>query len=68
MNLLNLDKTPLMEVTAFERGEDGLLIKGQILGSMPITCVLSPAEARAALTQLGPRMIWYLFTLLFRRR
>jgi hypothetical protein len=67
MKLLNLDQTSLMEVTAFERGEDGLLIKGQILDSMPITCVLTPAEARVAIAQLGPRMIWYLLTFLFRR-
>ncbi len=67
MKLLNLDQTPLMEVTSLRRDSDKLVIKGTILGSMPITCVLTPAEARAVFKLLDFKTFWFLTTLLLRK-
>lgn len=67
MKLFNPDKSTLMEVTLLGRGPDGIVIKGSILGSMPITCILTPAQARSALKLIKPSMYFYVFTFLFRR-
>ena len=66
MKLSNLDQTTLMEVTALSRDEGNLVIKGSILGSMPITCMLTPAEARSLFKLMTPKMIFFLLTFLFR--
>ena len=67
MKLSNLDKTTLMEVAALTRDGDNLVVKGTILGSMPITCMLTPSEARSVFGLLTPRLVFFLLTFLFRR-
>ncbi|WP_313802412.1 hypothetical protein [Sphingobium sp.] len=66
MKLLNLDGTTLMQVASLSRDESNMVIKGEILGSMPITCVLTPKEARSLLKMLTPRMFLFLLTFIFR--
>ena len=46
VKLYNPDNTVLMTVTALERQDDRLVIRGAIFGSMPITARLHPAERR----------------------
>jgi len=67
MKLLNLDKSTLMEVSSLRRDAGQLIIKGTILGSMPITCALTPAEARGIFKLLDFKTIVFLLTFLFRR-
>jgi hypothetical protein len=67
MKLLNLDESTLMEVTTLETEGSNLVIKGTILGSMPITSVLTPREARSIFKLLTPRLFFFLLTILFRR-
>jgi hypothetical protein len=66
MKLLNADHSVLMEVTRFERDGNNLVIKGSIMGAMPVHAVLTPTETRTALGQLGFRLLLFVFTLLFR--
>ncbi len=61
------DKQELMKVSALERDGNMLVIKGKIFGAMPMTAKLSPAEARAGLKLLTPKMILFLLTFLFRK-
>lgn len=64
--LLNLDRTVLMEVSELRRDGVNVLIKGTILGTMPITCVMSPAEGRNLLKMLSWKTLVFLMTFLFR--
>lgn len=67
MKLQNLDQSTLMEVTSLGTEGAHLVIKGTILGSMPITAMLTPSEARSLFKLLTPRLFFFLLTLLFRR-
>jgi hypothetical protein len=67
VKLLNLDQTPLMEITSLQRDSARLIIKGTILGTMPITCALTAAEARGLFKLLDFRTCWFILTLLVRR-
>jgi hypothetical protein len=67
VRLLNLDQTTLMEVNSLQRDANQLVIKGTLLGSMPVTCVLTPSEARALFKLLNPKTFFFLLTFLFRR-
>jgi len=67
VKLLNLDQSALMEVNSLRRDGNHLIIKGTILGSMPVTCALTPAEARSVFKLLDFRTLLFLVTLLFRR-
>jgi hypothetical protein len=66
MKLRNMDESPLMEVFSIEIAGNNLVIKGVILGSMPLACKLTPAEARKGLRLLKGRHILFLLTFLFR--
>jgi len=44
-----------------------LVVRGRILGAMPMTAKLKPEEARAALKLLNFRTIVFLISLFFRR-
>lgn len=67
MILYSPDKTPLMEVRSLERSGNELLIKGKVLGTMPMTARLTPAEARKGLGLLDLRLVLFLLSLPFRR-
>jgi hypothetical protein len=61
------DKSELMNVLALERRDNKLIIKGKIMGAMPMTAVLTPEQARKGLKLLNPRLGWFLLSFLFRR-
>lgn len=66
MKLYNLDRSTLMEVASLKRDGNNIVIKGTILGTMPVTCMLTPAEGRALFKLLSPKLILFMLTFLFR--
>ena len=53
-----------------EIGNDGpvLVVKGRIMGAMPMTARITPSQARAGLKLLlNPGRLWFLMTFLFRK-
>lgn len=67
MKLCNLDGSTLMEVNALDIDEGSLIIRGTIMGTMPVTSMLTPSEVRNLLKLLSPRLFLFLLTLPFRR-
>lgn len=68
MKLYGPDDRELLEVASLQRDGDALLLKGRILGTLPLAVRLRPEEARAALRLMDWRTRWFVFTLLFRRQ
>ena len=66
MTLYSTDNTALMEISSIESRGPELLIKGKVLGTMPMTDRLSPAEARKGLKLLNFRLVIFLLTFLLR--
>jgi hypothetical protein len=60
------DHSELIEVTELERSGNNLVIRGQIMGSLPMTAVVRPNEGRNALSLLNFKLAWFLLTFLFR--
>ncbi len=67
MKLLNLDNSVLMDVASLKRQGDDLVIKGQIMGSMPITAKLTPEQARAAFKMLDFKTMLFIGSMLLRK-
>ena len=67
MKIYSADKSELMRVARIERDGNDLVLKGKVFGTMPMTARLTPAEARAALKLLTPKLIFFLITLPFRK-
>jgi phytoene dehydrogenase-like protein len=57
----------LMTINNIERDGDALVVKGQAYGTMPITLLLRPAQARGLLKMLRISWVPFLISLLFRR-
>jgi hypothetical protein len=57
----------LMTINNIECDGDALVVKGQAYGTMPITLLLRPAQARRLLKMLGISWVPFLISLLFRR-
>jgi hypothetical protein len=66
MKLKSVDGSELMQVNALERDGDLLVIKGKIMGVMPMTAKLSPAEFRKGFGLLSLRLFLFLLTFPFR--
>ncbi len=67
MKLFTSERTELMEVKSLEPAAEGLVIHGQIMGTMPLNALLTPAELRRAFWLLRPRAVWKLLWMLFQR-
>jgi hypothetical protein len=67
MQLYSKDKSVLMEVSAIERDGGDLLIRGKVLGTMPMTARLTPRQCREGLKLLNLRTFFFLLTLPFRK-
>ena len=67
MKIYAADKSELMEVSRIERQGSDLVLKGKVFGTMPMSATLTPAQTRAALKLLSPRLVWFLLTLPFRK-
>ena len=66
MKLLNPDGSELMRVESIERDGTRLVIRGKVLGAMPMSARLEPEEARKGLKLLNARLVLFLLTFLFR--
>ena len=67
MKLKSPDGSELMNVTAVERDGNPLVIKGKIMGAMPMTAKLAPSEFRKGFGLLDFRLFLFLLTFPFRR-
>jgi hypothetical protein len=66
MRLYAPDNSVLMEISALERKGNNLVVKGKVFGSMPMTALLRPEEARKGLKLMGFKLALFLLTFLFR--
>ena len=66
MKIKSVDGSDLMQVSALERDGDMLVIKGKIMGAMPMTAKLSPAEFRKGFGLLSFKLVLFLLTFPFR--
>jgi len=66
MKLKSGDGSELMQVSALERDGDLLVIRGKIMGAMPMTAKLSPAEFRKGFGLLNLKLFFFLLTFPFR--
>jgi hypothetical protein len=66
VKLYGADDRELLEVSSLQRAGGELLVKGRVLGTLPLSARLRPEEARAALRMMDWRTRWFVFTLLFR--
>jgi hypothetical protein len=67
MKLKSGDGSELMQVSALARDGNNLVIKGKIMGAMPMTAKLSPSEFRKAFGLINFRLFVFLLTFPFRR-
>jgi hypothetical protein len=67
MKIKSADGSELMQVNALGRDGNQLVIRGKIMGAMPMTAKLSPAEFRKGLGLLNLRLFLFLLTFPFRR-
>jgi hypothetical protein len=67
MKVYGADGAELMEISHIERSGNNLVLKGKIMGSLPMKAVIKPAEARKGLALMGLRTFLFLPSLLFRR-
>lgn len=66
MKIYSQDGSELMDVTAIERRDNELVVKGKIFQTMPMSARLSPEEARKGLKLLSFSNWLFLLTFLFR--
>ena len=66
MKLFTPDGEELMNVSTLEQEGNVLLIKGKIMGHMPMKAHLRPEEARGLFKIANWRTLFFLLTLLFR--
>lgn len=67
MKLFSQDRTELLRVEGLEKRGNELAIRGRVFGTMPITAMLSPQEARKFLKMLSFGLVLFLLSLPFRR-
>jgi hypothetical protein len=67
MKFVTPDKTELIVIEKVAPHADGLEIAGTIMGAMPMTAVLTPAELRRGFRFLNLRVLGALIGMLFRR-
>jgi len=67
MKLYTPERIELMEVKSISPSPEGLVIDGQIMGTMPMKAVLTPRELRRAFRLLNLRNVMFAIGLLFRR-
>jgi hypothetical protein len=66
MKIKSADGSELMQVNALERDGDMLVVKGKIMGAMPMTAKLSPAEFRKGFGLMNVKLFFFLLSFPFR--
>jgi hypothetical protein len=67
MIIYGSDRSKLMEIETFSRDGATLKLRGKIMGTMPVTAVLTPTQLRQLLKQLGFSLLLFALSMLFRR-
>ena len=57
----------LMEVKSVTPHDNGIMLQGKIMGTMPMKAVLKPEDLRAGFGFLNPKLTARLIAMLFRR-
>jgi len=68
MKLFTSDNAELMDVSELRMDDGNLIVVGTIMGAMPTEAVLTPAELRASLKLLNPKLCFALLGMLFSRQ
>ncbi len=66
MIIYGSDRSKLMEIESFSRDGATLKFRGKIMGTMPVTAVLTPDQLRQMLKQLGFGLLLFGVSMLFR--
>ena len=66
MKLFTPDKSLLIEVQSITKHPEGLMIKGKIMGTMPMNAVLRPQELRAVFKLLSVKIFFRAFRMIFK--
>jgi hypothetical protein len=67
MIIYSADRSKLMEIEEFSREGSTLRFRGKIMGAMPVTAVVTPAEVRNLIKQMGFKKLLFAASMLFRR-
>jgi hypothetical protein len=67
MIIYGSDRSKLMEIEEFSREGATLRFRGKIMGAMPVTAVVTPAQVRRLLLQMGLALLLFAVSMLFRR-
>lgn len=67
MIIYSADRSKLMEIEEFSREGATLRFRGKIMGAMPVTAVVTPAEVRKLIAQMGFMKLLFAASMLFRR-
>jgi hypothetical protein len=65
MKLFTTDNNEMMDISRIETEDSALVIRGTIMGAMPIDVVLTGREMRAAIPLLSGKVIWTAIRMLF---
>ena len=66
MIIYSADKSNLMEIEKFSREGSSLKFQGKIMGSMPVTAIVTPNQVRNMLKGLGFKLLIFAFSMVFR--
>lgn len=67
MIIYGSDRSKLMEIEEFSRSGSTLRFRGKIMGTMPVSAVVTPSQLRKLIGSMGLGMILFAISLLFRR-
>lgn len=68
MKLYSPDKSLLIEVRAIKETDEGLVVEGKIMGSMPMKAIVRPEELRSGLKLISVRLVMKVLTMLVKGR
>lgn len=68
MKLYSPDKSLLIEVRTIKETDEGLVVEGKIMGSMPMKAIVRPEELRSGLKLISVRLVIKVLTMLVKGR
>jgi hypothetical protein len=66
MKFYTPEKSVLLDITSVQPHDQGIVVSGKIMGTMPMKAILRPEELRAGLRLLTFKLIFTLLSMLFR--
>ncbi len=67
MIIYGSDRSKLMEIEEFSRDGATLRFRGKIMGTMPVSAVVTPSQLRKLIFAMGIKMIVFAVTMFFRK-